>query len=203
MRTLIFVMQTLAAHHSERAFASAQRSLVCALVSLSATACSSLLGSSSETLYSYREVGLCRDGYVGESHTPGTRIKECLGLLTTSVTLRVSAESQAVTFVEEDRGFNKDFEIEALSVSRLKDCKIVDKLNFACQGLVRTDGAFISTDAFGGRKLSSSWVSSKFASFSGGWVGVGILDFHESAWSTAAYVAGPLVGLLVLIGFAS
>ncbi len=179
------------------------RLVLCLLLALvSAPVYPALFEQSPETLYSYREVGQCRNGYVGESHTPRTRIKECLGLLVTKVTLRVSVESQTVTYVEEDRGFNKEFEPQALSVAKLKDCKILDRLNFACQGLERTEGAFTSTSAFGERKLSSSWICSKVASFSDGWVSVETLDFHETPWSTVSYVVAVLVVLAFFGGLA-
>ena len=140
-----------------------------------------------ERLYSYREVGFCNNAYVGASHTPDKRITDCLALITTAASLRISASAQTVTLIEEDLNINTDYELKSTVASRLLRCDVVDRENFSCQGLVRVAGMFRNTAAFGGRRLSSSFMASSLARATNGWLSSETLDFHDSAWSTGLY----------------
>ena len=165
--------------------------------------CLDFSSSPPEVLYSYREVGQCKNGYMGEEHTPTKHIDRCFGLLTTKATLRVNADSQTVTYIEEDQEFNKEFEIKSTTVSKLKNCKVIDKNNFDCDHLVRTDGKFQLTTSFGERYLSSSWFCYRYARFGKGWLEIGTLEFHESAWSTAMYSVVAVVAFFGIAGVLS
>jgi hypothetical protein len=177
------------------------RHLLVFLVGAITSGCSILSPSDVEHHYSYREVGLCNGVYVGESHTPARKIDHCLELLTTAVTLNISASSQTVTLIEEDLKLNTDNELKTTSATRLHDCKVVDHQNFNCSGLVRSGGEFVDTSAVGDRRLSQSIVASSLARYTNGWISATTLKFNESIWSALLYwiVAAPICLVLLLL----
>ena len=150
--------------------------------------------SSIETLYSYRQVGQCGDFYVGEEHTPTTKIKECVALITTKLSVNISQSTQTVTLIEEDLGINKEPEFRLLSATKLSHCSIVDKSNFRCDGLERKDGKFVDTGSIGWRRISDSRACAIKAQYLGdGWVDDSTLTYHDSAWIVLAYAVGAVV----------
>ena len=158
------------------------------------SACEGDYFSNVETFYSYIQVGACKDGYYGDVYTPNGRISNCLGLLTTAVSLNVSQSTQTVTLIEENLGFNKQPTTMRLSATKLENCSIVDKSNFSCNGLERKDGKFVNTSAIGWRRLSSSKVCASVARYWGnGWVDDAILNLHDHEWMGIVY-------LLVIFG---
>jgi hypothetical protein len=150
-----------------------------------------------EPMYSYINVGKCKGGYTGDIYTPQGNISECLALLTTSVSLNVSHSTQTVTLIEEDLGFNKQPVIILISATKLKNCSIVDKSNFSCDGLERRGGEFLNTGAIGWRRLSSSKVCASVAKYWGnGWVNNANLDLHDNNWMYIVYSV-VIVGILI------
>ena len=154
-----------------------------------------------ETFYSYRQVGQCGAYYVGEEHTPNTKIKECDALITTKLSVNISQTTQTVTLIEEDLGINKEPEPMLLSATKLSHCSIVNKSNFRCDGLERRDGKFVNTASIGWRRVSNSRACAIKAQYVGdGWVGDSTLTYHDSEWIVLAYVVGAIVLFGILIG---
>ncbi len=150
--------------------------------------CSGLFGGAeTEHLFSYREVGNCHGIYVGESHTPTWRIPDCRGLLTTDVKLRVDPASQVVALIEEDLKINIEYEPISLEVNKLNNCKVIDRENFTCDGLIRVAGVFTDSSRVGGRRLSKSYPCSIIARLNGGWVGSDTMDLHDSQRVSVIY----------------
>jgi len=165
------------------------------------SACDGDYFSQVESLYSYIQVGTCKGGYYGDVYTPQGKISDCLGLLTTAVSLNVSQSTQTVTLIEEDLGFNKQPVTMRLSATKLGNCSIVDKSNFRCDGLERRDGTFVNTASIGWRRVSNSRACAIKAQYIGdGWVGDSTLTYHDSAWIVLAYVVGAVVLFGVVVG---
>lgn len=160
------------------------------------------LSSTPETFYSYRQVGQCEAGYVGGDHTPNVKIKKCLALITTKVSVNISQSTQTVTLIEQDLGINKQPEPMLLSATKLNHCSVVDRANFRCDGLERNDGSFVNTDLLGWRRLSDSKACGITAQYWGsGWIDDSTLSFHDPAWVAWAYTVGAIViGLIVIAG---
>jgi hypothetical protein len=136
-----------------------------------------------ETLFSYREVGLCNGEYVGEVHTT-VRINDCYSLLTTKINISISSNNQSVTLIEEPLGLNKRPEVIRATAIRLQDCRVVDRDNFACDGLERKEGRFVSSFFLGNRRISSS-VMARYYAESGrpkGFISESALNNFESWW---------------------
>ncbi len=158
-----------------------------------------------DTFYSYRNVGECDGKYVGRIHTPAVPIKKCWGLITTELMLNISSSNSTVVILEKDLGFNKESEVKHLSATMLEHCNVIDRDNFRCDGLERSDGQFTNTSIIEGRRISSSKVCSLWARYikPRGWIEDGILDVHDRWWISIAYIAGTialLFGLAVGLG---
>ena len=157
-----------------------------------------------DTFYSYRNVGECAGGYVGRIHTPGAPIKKCWGLITTELMINISSGNSRVVIIEKDFGLNKEIEAKHLSAVALEHCNVVDRDNFRCDGLERSDGQFTDTAIIGGRRISSSKTCSLLARYirPRGWIEDEILDVHDRWWISIAYVAGTIALIFVMaVGF--
>lgn len=134
------------------------------------SACSLLPSQPVEVLYTYRPVGACAGGYVGESHTPNRRISYCTNLLVSRLHLRVDAPEQRVTVYEEDLKFNKEPELLAFAPAAVSGCHVIDRNRFACNGISRLNGTVELGEAYGGRRVSSSWTGYLVARLEDGWI---------------------------------
>jgi hypothetical protein len=156
----------------------------------------------SETLFSYREVGLCNGEYVGEVHTR-ERINDCYSLLTTKMTINISPGNQVVTLIEESLGLNKRLEVIHATAIRLQDCRVIDRDNFACDGLERRDGRFVSSSALGNRRISSSILARYYAQYTerpSGFISETALNNFESWWMTLIVSVAVMIAIGWLTG---
>jgi hypothetical protein len=156
------------------------------IITASIYGCGRMPFTDSETLFTYREVGLCNGEYVGEVHTR-ERINDCYSLLTTKMTINISPSNQSVTLIEEPLGLNKRLEVIHATATRLQDCRVIDRDNFACDGLERREGRFVSSAALGNRRISSSILARYYAQYTkrpSGFISETALDNFESWWLT-------------------
>jgi len=105
------------------------------------------------------------------------------------VTLKVLVEAQEVTYVQAGLGLDESNTV----FHRLQDCKVIDRDNFACDGIVRTDGHISKTAIFGGRVASESYWPYAYSHYLSQPIGRRALGFWAKygAW---------IVGVLVVIG---
>lgn len=165
--------------------------------------CSGVVVERPERLYSYREVGMCNGRYVGESHTPGRRITDCMLLLTTALELNVSFQAQTVTFIETAFPYNTgDDEWKYFGVHRLSGCNVVSRYSFNCQEFGRRSGAFVNTEILRERRISDSWTAVIVAKFGDGWIDESLLHFCESSvLSVAVWVLAACIWVFSMYWF--
>ena len=70
------------------------------------------------------------------------------------VTIMVTAEKQAVSYVQKAYGLDESNTI----FKTLEGCKVIDKDNFSCQGLSKASGKFLDTQVFEGKITSESFL---------------------------------------------
>ena len=162
------------------------RWLIC-LAALSLAGCQ--VDEKTETLYSYRQVGVCDGRDLGKSGFDQKKTKVCEAVLVTSLRLRVFPEIQKVTFFEEDYG-NAPNENKWTEPQELRRCKIVNQDTFNCDLLVRINGKFTNTEVISGRRLSSGIYPRFWAQLHDGWIYENFLSIFDT----------PLVDILFLIG---
>ena len=184
-------------------FSTRVRPIILLFVLVLSVGCSQIPFAENETFYSYREVGLCNGKYVGEAHTT-TKIDRCYSLLTSKLLINISPNNQFVTLIEESLGLNMKPEVIHATAISLRDCRVVDRENFSCEGLERREGAFSSTASIGYRRISASKMARFYAEFLGkpkGFISESTLNNFESWWMSA--IVYTVIALMILGAFVS
>ncbi len=82
--------------------------------------------------------------------------------------------------------------------NRLDSCKVVDRDNFACDGLERIDGKFVLTDIFPGKRISNSYPVYVVSHLPISSFKKDILDFFDTNDSWINIIAGTIIFLILI-----
>jgi len=116
------------------------------------------------------------------------------------VDIKVLVERQEVSYVQAAHGLDASNTV----FKRLENCKVVSADSFSCDGLVKSNGAFTDTKAFGQLFVSQSYWTYLFSSYGTKKSGQDreMLRFF-SDHDTGVTIGIVVIGLLALLGMLS
>ncbi len=111
-----------------------------------------------------------------------------------TVDLKILLERQEVTYVQKGLWLDDSNAV----FRKLNDCKVIDRGNFSCDGLVRIDGQFTNTSVFKTLFVSTTYLPSAWSRYLHTPISRRTLEFWErnSGWLTALIIVFALFALL-------
>ena len=120
-------------------------------------------------------------------------VKDCDDLkVYDTVVIQANGDRQEVVYLMKGLGLDESNSI----FRRLDNCKVINRDNFWCDGLVRIDRRFANTEAFGDKVISSSYPAYLTSNFVKSSIRKGTLEFLDSndSWIN-------IVAIIILLFF--
>jgi hypothetical protein len=114
------------------------------------------------------------------------------------IELKASPEKQEVIYLRKGLGLDESNTV----FRKLDNCKVVDRDNFSCEGLTRTNGGFTNSKSFGDLTVSTSYFTYAFSYYTGSEINRATVDFfHKNdSWINPAVIVLAIVVILCLLG---
>lgn len=124
---------------------------------------------------------------------------ECLNLkVYDKVELKVFPDKQEVVYIKKGLGLDDSNTV----FRKLENCKVIDRENFSCDGLVRTNGGFTNSQSFGDLKVSTSYWTFAFSYYTGSQIKRGPLEFfhNQDSWLHPVIIILAIFLILGILG---
>lgn len=118
--------------------------------------------------------------------TPFASVENCKYLrVYDKLVIQASTERQEVVYMMKGLGLDESNSV----FGKLDNCKVIDRDNFSCDGLIRIDRRFVNTDVFAGKMISNSYSGYLISHFVQSNLKKAVLEFLDNNDTWIAMVA--------------